>query len=92
MNRHLRTPLHQLGLRKSHPTVPQSTKVIRYYNMHAKNLLYLIEGQSVQVVGTKVVGKARQPRSYVVKTETGSTIRRNRRDLLTTPEKFELRE
>ena len=46
-------------------------------------------GESWSVKG-KVVGKARQPRSYVVKTETGSTIRRNRRDLLTTPEKFEL--
>ena len=35
---------------------------------------------------------SRQPGLYVVKTEIGSTIRRNRRDLLTTPEKFELRE
>ena len=95
MNRHLRTPLPSIRTEKVSPTVPQSTKVKQYYNMHAKNLLYLNDGQSVRVrngeswsVKGKVVGKARQPRSYVVKT----TIRRNRRDLLITPEKFELRE
>ena len=99
MNRHLRTPLPSIRTEKVSPTVPQSTKVKRYYNMHAKNLPSLNDGQSVRVrngeswsVKGKVVGKARQPRSYVVKTETGSTIRRNRRDLLITPEKFELRE
>ena len=98
-NRHLRTPLPSIRTEKVSPTVPQSTKVKRYYNMHAKNLPSLNDRQSVRVrngelwsVKGKVVGKARQPRSYVVKTETGSTIRRNRRDSLITPEKFELRE
>ena len=91
--------LPSIKTEKVSPTVPQSTKVKRYYNMHARNLPSLIDGQSVRAgngeswwVKGKVVGKARQPRSYVVKTETGSTIRRNRRDLLTTPKKFELRE
>jgi hypothetical protein len=36
-------------------------------------------------------GKVEQPRSYAVKTEKGTIIRRNRRDLLSTPEIFDLR-
>ena len=34
--------------------------------------------------------RAEHPRSYAVKTEKGTIIRRNRRDLLDTPERFDL--
>jgi hypothetical protein len=34
--------------------------------------------------------RVEQPRSYAVKTEKGTIIRRNRRDLLSTPERFDL--
>ena len=37
-----------------------------------------------------MTGRADQPRSYVVKTENNSTVRANRRDLLSTPEQFKL--
>ena len=40
----------------------------------------------------KVIGKAHQPISYIVKTEKGWTIRRNRRDLLATTEKFDVQD
>ncbi|CAB4013859.1 Hypothetical predicted protein [Paramuricea clavata] len=36
--------------------------------------------------------RVEQPRSYAVKTEKGTIIRRNRRDLLSTPERFDLRD
>jgi hypothetical protein len=36
--------------------------------------------------------RVEQPRSYAVKTEKGTIIRRNRRDLLSTPEIFDLRD
>ena len=36
----------------------------------------------------KVIEKAKSPRSYVVETEAGQTLRRNRRDLLKTSESF----
>ncbi|CAB4031587.1 Retrotransposable element Tf2 type 1, partial [Paramuricea clavata] len=49
------------------------------------------DGKSWHVKG-KVMERVEQPRSYAVETEKGTIIRRNRRDLLSTPERFDLRD
>ena len=74
-----------------------SQKVKEYHDKHAKDLRPLKEGQSVRLrdgktwhLKGKVMERAEHPRSYAVKTEKGTIIRRNRRDLLDTPERFDL--
>mgnify|MGYP002803598375 CR=1 FL=1 len=71
----------------------------KYHDIHAKNLPSLDKGQHVRVrdgktwpLKGKVMEKAQQPRSYIVKTEKGSFIRRNRKGLLASPEMFEPQE
>ena len=64
-----------------------------YYDQHTKQLNQLKEGQQVRVRDKKnmdwrIKGVVRQalddrtPRSYVIQTENGANMRRNRRDLL----------
>ena len=95
MNRHLRTPLPCLKTEKESPPLTRSSKVKEYHDKHSKMLEPLKDGQTVRVregkswsVKGQVKEKAEQPRSYIVKTEKGSTIRRNRRDILKTAEQF----
>ena len=96
MNRHLRTPLPYLKTEKESPPLPRSSKVKEHHDKHSKMLEPLKDGQTIRVregkswsVKGQVKEKAKQPRSYIVKTEKGSTIRRNRRDILKTAEQFE---
>ena len=63
-----------------------------YYDRHAKPLKSLELEERVRVIGNgswvpAVVTEIRStPRSYVVKTESGNTLRRNRRHLMKAPE------
>ena len=97
MNRHLRTTLPSVKTEKTSPPLTNPLKVKENHDKHAKNLRRIKEGQSVRIregkswsIKGKVTGRAEQPRSYVVKTENNSTVRGDRRDLLSTPEQFKL--
>ena len=66
-----------------------------YHYRSAKELAEIPTGSTVRIHNGKnwptkaeVIEKARPPRSYVVETEAGQTLRRNRRDLLKTSESF----
>ena len=66
-----------------------------YYNRSAKELAEIPTGSTVRIhngknrpTKAKVIEKAMSPRSYVVETEAGQTLRRNRLDLLKTSESF----
>lgn len=58
----------------------------RHYNKHAQNLPELLDGQNVHVqdpisklwIPAKIISKAETPRSYIIETETGRQLRRNR--------------
>jgi len=64
----------------------------KFYDRHARTLPPLQEGDTIRVNQNgqwrsgMVVNKHVTPRSYVIKTEDGSTLRRNRRDLVHTEE------
>ena len=97
MNRHLRTTLPSVKTEKTSPPLTNPLKVKESHDKHVKNLQPIKEGQFVRIregkswsIKGKVTERADQPRSYVVKTENNSTVRRNRRDLLSTPEQFKL--
>ena len=64
-----------------------------YHDRSAKELAEIPTGSTVIVkihngrnwpTEAKVIDKAKSPRSYIVETEAGQTLRRNRRDLLKT--------
>ena len=66
-----------------------------YHNRLATELAEIPTGSTVRIhngknrpTKAKVIEKATSPRSYVVETEAGQTLRRNRRDLLKTSESF----
>ena len=72
-------------------------KQVFYYNQHAKELPTLENGSTVRIYqhcdpstkanwSTKatVIRNHHTPRSYIVKTEEGQTLRSNRRDLMKT--------
>ena len=66
-----------------------------YHNRSAKELAEIPTGSAVRIhngknwpTKAKVIEKAMSPRSYVVETEAGQTLRRNRRDLFKTSESF----
>ena len=70
-----------------------------YYDKTAKNLSILTPGATVRVrqgsqkewsSQCKVLSKTEFPRSYVIRTPQGTHLRRNRKDLLETPEEFEV--
>ena len=73
----------------------QDEQAIRY-NQHAKERRELLPGETVRVLSPhdktwtlgKVVGTAKTPRSYNVKTDTERQYRRNRNHLRPTKEKF----
>eukprot|EP00057_Strongylocentrotus_purpuratus_P021116 XP_011675590.1 PREDICTED: transposon Tf2-1 polyprotein [Strongylocentrotus purpuratus] len=56
----------------------------RHYNKHAQNLPELLDGQNVHVqdpisklwIPAKIISKAETPRSYIIETETGSSVTR----------------
>ena len=65
----------------------------RHYNKHAQNLPELLDGQNVHVqdpisklwIPAKIISKAETPRSYIIETETGRQLRRNRVHIRPTP-------
>lgn len=66
-----------------------------YHDQSAKKLPDISDGATVRIhnknswpTKAKVLKKGETPRSYHVQTENGMTLRRNRRDLLQTNEKF----
>ena len=67
-----------------------------YYNKHSKNLKELCDGERVRVLKENkwkpaiVEAKTRHPRSYVVKTEDGKALRRNRSHIRINDEKEHL--
>ena len=70
-----------------------------YYDKNSKDLSRLSSGATVLVrqgdkkewsTKCKVVSNTKLPRSYIVETTTGKRLRRNRKDLLLTSEKFDL--
>ena len=71
------------------------------YNKGTRSLKPLVTGQTVRVrnkgfksgwsdKGQVVQSEGPGPRSYIVRTERGATLRRNRSDLLSTPEEFRI--
>ena len=98
-NRHLRTKL-PVPADKLVPTfarvvrpqlVDRQHKFKAVHDRHARDLPPLHPGdvrvqQQGQLVRGEVIAQHKSPRSYVVKTERGSTIRRNRRHLIKTKE------
>ena len=69
-----------------------------YYDKSAKDLSMLTPGATVRIrqddkkewsTKCKVISDAKFPRSYIVQTPQGKHLRRNRKDLLETSEKFE---
>ncbi|KAK6171544.1 hypothetical protein SNE40_019710 [Patella caerulea] len=91
-NRHVRSLLPRLQLNQTDTEKPNRSK---WYDHGAKSLPDLEIGDSVRLRFEKhwekkgeIVEKAVQPRSYIVKTDEGNHMRRNRRDLLKTKEKF----
>ena len=96
MNRRLRTRLPDSDdLLPSEKITSQTfQKQAQYYNVGAKELAPLLPGDSVHVRSdgewrTKAVveGQGQSPRSYIIKTEAGKRLRRNRQRLLHTKEK-----
>ncbi|XP_057179703.1 uncharacterized protein K02A2.6-like [Triplophysa rosa] len=93
MGRKLRTklPSSEHLLRNSDQFVPKKSSSNVTYNKHAKPLCKLERKDLVRVRcdgkwGPKAkVLKEIMPRSYIVLTEYGNTLRRNRRDLLKVP-------
>ena len=99
-NRHLRTkfPVPADKLVPTFARVVRPQLVDRQHNCkavhdrHARDLPPLHPGDVVsvqqqrQLVRGEVIAQHKSPRSYVVKTERGSTIRRNRRYLMKTKE------
>ena len=69
-----------------------------YYDKNSKDLSKLSSGATVRRQGDKkewstkckVVSNTKLPRSYIVETTTEKRLRRNRKDLLLTSEKFDL--
>lgn len=70
-----------------------------YYDKNAKDLCKLSPGSTVRIrqgdkkewsTKCKVVSNTTFPRSYVVETPRGNHLRRNRKDLLLTSEKFDV--
>ena len=78
---------------KLNPKVIERLKF--YHNRSAKELAEIPTSSTVRIhngknwpTKAKVIEKATSPRSYVVETEAGQTLRRNRRDLLKRSESF----
>ena len=102
MNRRLRTRLPRLS-RTKQETLPLTKLVLdkqlkqkQYYDAKTKSLQPLVDGSTVRVRREKgwdsvaqVVKKAKTPRSYIIEDEEGRILRRNRRDLMCTDERFE---
>ena len=70
-----------------------------YHDKNAKDLCKLSSGSTVRIrqgdkkewsTKCKVVSNTTFPRSYVVETPCGNHLRRNRKDLLLTSEKFDV--
>ena len=86
------TPQSNEGIVQS--KIKQKVKQKEYHDQHAKSLGVLQTGNSVRVRDDEknewnekgIVVEEVAPRSYVVKTERGRLIRRNRRDILKTQE------
>ena len=100
MSRTTRTKL-PISTKLLMPSVPTGVKEelqacqdtqAKYYNRGAKPLLPLIPNEGVRVYDKKqwipatVKQEAGTPRSYIVQTETGQKLRRNRRHILKTNE------
>ena len=98
MNRTLRTRLPRMKketfqLEKS--ILEKQLKQKQWYDQETKLLPPLVEGSTVRIRCGKelnslarVVKKADTPRSYIVKDDKGRELRKNRRDLLQTKERF----
>ena len=63
-----------------------------YHDRSVKKLVEIPTSSTMRIhngtTEAKAIDEARSPRSYVVETEAGQTLRRNRRDLLKTSESF----
>ncbi len=94
MGRSLRTRLPKFD-ELLHAMCENSARAAANYDKNAKNLQPLKEGETVRIRHNqqweplaKVIGEADTPRSYIVKTEAGNLLKRNRRHLLKTGEKM----
>ena len=70
-----------------------------FYDRNAKDLCKLSPGATVRIrqgdkkewsTKCKIVSNTKFPRSYIVETSRGNRLRRNRKDLLSTSERFDL--
>ncbi len=72
--------------------VEKQQKQKNYYDQHARDLSHLVPGQEVRIQDHRTKGweqgvirrQCQEPRSYVVESENGSWLRRNRRHIQTT--------
>ena len=92
-------PIHQSQIRTANNkqsvkrALKKKQKVQKaYYDRNTKPLVNLKPGQQIRVRTDKtwqpgvVESKSQEPRSYIVKTESGQQLRRNRRHILKTNE------
>ena len=100
MSRRLRSKLpttHELLKPAVVPDASAKLKATRsdyklYFDQHAKPLPDLLPGDAARIhtkgewLPAVVQGAVKEPRSFLVKTQTGKVLRRNRRDLLKTSE------
>ena len=72
--------------------VEKQQKQKNYYDQHARDLSHLVPGQEVRIQDHRTKGweqgvirrQCQEPRSYVVESENGNWLRRNRRHIQTT--------
>ena len=91
MKRNLRSRLPSIT--KEQQRSLRTAKQKQYYDRGTKTLTEIPKGMNVKIhdgnswsIQGQVIQKAETPRSYIVQTESGRQLRRNRQDLLVTPD------